>query len=128
MKRIAYLAVILAISFATGCSKIEIKEKFLEESMWTGTLSHSDADSDEFDSISFEFHKGYSDFSYLEYGSNVTEDGKALYTVSENEITFSKANDLIDGTWIVTEKKGSELVMERQHKTKLLTIELIKRR
>ena len=128
MRKIAYLAIIAAVTLLAGCSKIDIEDKFLEGTMWTGTLSYSNLPSDEYDSISFEFHGGYADFVYLEYATNNPEKGKALYTTTANELTISKANDLIDGTWTVIEQKGSRLVMIRLHENETLTIELIKRR
>ena len=128
MKKIAYLAIIVAMSLLTGCSKIDIEGDFLEGTKWTGTLSYSNLPSDEYDSISFDFHKGYADFVYLEYATNAPEQGKALYTATANELTISKANDLIDGAWTVIEQKDSRLAMARSYGNETLTIELIRRR
>lgn len=128
MKRFVKFAASIAMIALTGCSKIDVDSKDLQGTYWTGTLHHSDAAQDEFDNVSFEFDYGHADFTYLEYATNVTEEGVALYEANGDIMSFSKANTLIDGQWTITIAKGERMALERSHEDKMLTLELIKRR
>ena len=112
MRRILYFLIIASAVLITGCSKIDLKAHKLEGTFWTGEVYNSIWDEDEHDSVSFDFHKGYADFTYLEYATNNPETGVALYEVKEDKITFSKANDMLDGTWTITELKGGSMTIE----------------
>ena len=128
MKRIAYLAFAITAILMSGCSKTEIDSKDLVGSYWTGTLHHSSAADDEYDSISFEFDKGHADFTYLEYATNDLEEGVALYEAEGESLNISKANDIIDGTWTVTGRKAERMTLERETQSEKLTMELIRRK
>lgn len=128
MKRFVIFAASIAMIALTGCSKIDIDSNDLMGTYWTGTLHHSDYAQDEFDNVSFEFDYGHADFTYLEYATNETEEGVALYEANGKVISFSKANTLIDGPWTITIAKGERMALERSHEDKMLTLELIRRR
>ena len=128
MKRIAYLTFAIAAFLTSGCSKIDMESKDLEGTYWTGTLHHSSAADDESDAVSFEFRKGYADFTYLEYATNDPEEGVALYEAEGASLTVSKANDLLDGTWTITGAKAERMTLEKESGSEMLTMELLKRR
>ena len=127
MRKIVYLAIIVTTSIFAGCSKIDMNDTFFVNSRWTGTISDSNDQSDEFDAVSMEFFKGYFKFVHLEYATNYPEEGTALYELSGDTFTVSKANNLMDGTWTIVKKKSSTIQMEKSQDSGTLTMLLTKR-
>lgn len=122
MRKIVYLTILIVTSIFASCSKIDMNDKFFVDSRWSGTIINSNVPSDEFDAVSMKFFKGYFKFVHLEYATNNPEEGTALYEVSGNTFTVSKANELMDGTWTIVEKKSSTIQMERSHDSGTLTM------
>ena len=118
--KLLVLTAVLCI-FTTGCSKFSGND--LADTRWTGEFISSDFEDGEKNEVSFEFFDGKADFVYLVYGEQYPEKGVLLYTATESTITFSKANDDLNGQWTISSQKGKDMTLTRTN----MTINLRKR-
>jgi hypothetical protein len=118
--RLSLLAAAICI-LAAGCSKFDGND--FADTHWTGEFISSDFEDGVKNEVSFEFFDGKADFVYLVYGEQYPEKGVLLYTATESTITFSKANDDLNGQWNITSQKGKDMTLTRTN----MTINLRKR-
>ena len=122
--RLSLLPVLLCI-ITVGCSKIGGND--LAGTRWTGEFISSEFEDDERNELSFKFYEGKGDFTYLKYAEQYPEEGVLLYASTESSVTFSKANEDLNGEWRITSQKGKHMTLTRQDGPTTLTINLIKR-
>ena len=107
---------ITAFSIMTvGCSKFSGNN--LAGTRWSGELISTEFEDGERNELSFEFDNGKADFTYLKYGEQHPEKGVLLYTATESTVTFSKANDDLNGQWTISSLKGKDMTLTRTNTT-----------
>lgn len=109
IRKIIWLA--LACLTLSGCSKIAISNDSLDGTFWTGSLKTGSSNTHDDISIAFEIR--YADFTYLRYGEKDIEEGVLEYKADKTCITFSRANEMLDGKWTVTENRKEKITMHR---------------
>ena len=112
--RLLLLTAVLCI-FTAGCSKFSGND--LAGTRWSGEFISSEFEDGERNELSFEFDHGKADFTYLKYGEQYPEKGVLLYTATESMITFSKANDDLNGQWTISSQKGKDMTLTRTNMT-----------
>lgn len=122
--RLSLLPVLLCIITA-GCSKLSGND--LADTRWTGEFISTEFEDGQRNDLSFEFYEGKADFTYLKYGEQYPENGVLLYTSTETTVTFSKANEDLNGEWTISSQKGKDMTLTRQKSSTTLTINLRRR-
>ena len=112
--RLSLLPVLMCIIMA-GCSKIGGND--LAGTRWTGELTSTEFEADQRNDLSFDFYEGKADFTYLKYGEQYPEKGVMLYSATESTVTFSKANEDLNGEWTISSQKGKDMTLTRTNMT-----------
>lgn len=109
-----------------SCTKFESDN--LAGTFWNGTLTATDYAEGEYTDLAFAFKEGKADFTYLQYGELVPEEGIMLYSMSEETFTIEKANEILNGDWNIVNATRQEMTLERTEGSNTLTISINNRK
>ena len=127
MKKTFILQLIMITSvLLSSCSKFETSD--LIDTFWTGTCTSSEYLDGEHNDISFDFENGKANFTILYYGEQYPESGVMLYSISNDILTISKANEMLNGEWKILFRKGKDMTLERTVEEEILTLKLQQRK
>lgn len=109
-----------------SCTKLESSD--LVGTFWNGTLTATDYAEGIHTDLAFAFKDGKADFTYLQYGELVPEEGIMLYSMSEETFTIEKANEILNGDWNIVNATRQEMTLERTEGSNTLTISINNRK